>query len=70
MFDPDQPKNSISEDVVINIVSPDTLQGNVPLRHLLSEDTLFMSRRRSDNKEVSDWAHSLIEKKNEVIGQA
>ena len=24
MFDPDQPKNSISEDVVINIVSTDT----------------------------------------------
>ena len=31
------------------------LQGNVPLRHLLNEETLFMSWRGSAIKEVNDW---------------
>ena len=31
-------------------------QGNVPLRHLLNEETLFMSWRRSVIKEVNDFA--------------
>ena len=31
------------------------LQGNVPLRHLLYEETLFTSWRRSAIKEVNDW---------------
>ena len=34
------------------------LQGNVTLRHLLNEETLFMSWRRSAIKEVNDWALS------------
>ena len=32
------------------------LQGNVPLRHLLNEETLFMSRLKFAIKEVNDWA--------------
>ena len=33
------------------------LQGNVTLRHLLNEKTLFMASRRSAIKEVNDdWA--------------
>ena len=31
-------------------------QGNVPLRHLLYKETLFMSWQRSAIKEVNDWA--------------
>ena len=41
------------------------LQGNVPLRHLLYEETLLMSWRRSAIKEVNDCAHNL--KKNTYI---
>ena len=32
------------------------LQGNIPLRHLLNAETLFMSWRRSAIKDVNDWA--------------
>ena len=32
------------------------IQGNVPLRHPLNEETLLMSGRRSAIKEVNDWA--------------
>ena len=31
------------------------LQGNVPLRHLLNEDTLFISWQRSAFNDVNDW---------------
>ena len=32
------------------------LQGNVPLRHLLNEETLYMYWQRSAIIEVNDWA--------------
>ena len=38
-----------------NILTYQFLQGNVQLRHLLNEKTLFMSWPRSVNKEVNDW---------------
>ena len=34
-------------------------QGNVPLMHLLTEETLFIFSQRSVIKEVNDWALSL-----------
>ena len=35
------------------------LQGNAPLWHLLNEETLFISWRRSDIKDVNDWDHGI-----------
>ena len=39
-----------------NVLTEQFLQGNVPLRHLLKEETLFMSSWRSATKEVNDWS--------------
>ena len=39
----------------VNVLTEQFLQGNVPLRHLLNEEMLFMSCRRSVIKEVGKW---------------
>ena len=44
----------------------DFLQGTVPLRHLLNEETLLMSLQRSSFNEVNDWALSRTFHKTEV----
>ena len=42
-----------------NVLAEQFIQGNVSLGHLLNEETLFISRRRSIIKEVNDWALNL-----------
>ena len=45
-----------------NVLMEQFLQGNVPIRHQLKEEFLFMSRRRSAIIEDNDWAHHQTKK--------
>ena len=42
------------------VLTEQFFQGNVPLRRLPNDKTLFMSWRRSAIKEVNDWAQNII----------
>ena len=42
-----------------NVLTEQFIQRNVPSRHLLNEETLFMSWWRSAIKEVNDWGPSI-----------
>ena len=48
---------------LLRLWSEQFLHENVPLKHLLNEETLFMSWQRSAIKEVNDWALSLRQTK-------
>ena len=41
--------------LLIWVLTEKCLEGNFQLRHLLNEDTLFMSLQRSAIKDVNDW---------------
>ena len=45
-----------------NVLMEQFLQGNVPIRHQLKEEFLFMSRQRSAIIEDNDWAHHQTKK--------
>ena len=47
-------------DLCSTLVTEQFLQENVPLRDLLNEEIVFMSRQKSAIKEVNDWALNFL----------